>query len=251
MDVPAGWVRVIRGPRPPSKPTPPMSATRAPQEFEPSVPVADAIGEVKKVEAAIAAGADSFHAQGLQEALRIARNKSRLPSVSERVESCKKFLERRTSSTRPPPRKQFTRQRLPRGERRLAQLQAEASMPVGEVLPQVSALQGQIDAGRAETAERRSKWMGTGAPLCQSNSTHAHRSSGVGGVVKRQELRSEECNRVRAVEEASGAALTLQSRLESGVASEEFEWGQPRSTVCGPADFRTLSRRSRPVWKPI
>ena len=64
------------------------------------------------------------------------------------------------------------RQRLPRGERRLAQLQAEASKPVGEVLPQVSALQGQIDAliqerdaGRAETAETRSKWMGTG-PLC-------------------------------------------------------------------------------------
>ena len=236
MDVPTGWVRVIRGPRPPSekwpaarpvsvgrwrsgqqsKPSPPKSASR-PQEFEPSrtpeVAVADAIGEVKKLEAAIAAlGADSVHARGLQEALRIARNESRLPSVSERVESCKKFLERarqRVSRAqdvidKATAQKAVHEAEVAEGERRLAQLQAEASQPVGEVLPQVSVLQGQIDAlirerdaGRAETAEGRSKWMGTGPPLCRSNSTHAHRSSGVGQVVKRQELRSEECNRVR------------------------------------------------------
>ena len=56
--------------------------------------VADAMGEVEKLEAAIEAlGADSVHAQCLQEVLSIARNMSRLPTASERVESCKKFLD--------------------------------------------------------------------------------------------------------------------------------------------------------------
>ena len=118
LDVPSGWLRVLRGPRPPSekwpvthrpssvsrgrsgqsKP-PPKVARSAPREFKPSrtpeVAVSEAAGEVKKLEAAIAAlGEDSAHAKGLHEALRIARARSTLPSVAERVESCKKFLDR-------------------------------------------------------------------------------------------------------------------------------------------------------------
>ena len=105
----------------------------------------NAMGEVKKLEAAIAAlGADSVHARGLQEALRIARNKSRLPSVAERVESCKKFLERVSRAQdvidKATAQKAVHEAEETEGERRLAQLQAEASKPVGEGLPQVSAL---------------------------------------------------------------------------------------------------------------
>ena len=98
-----------------------------------------------KLEAAIAALGD----RGLQEALRIARNKSRLPPVSERVESCKKFLERarqRVSRAqdvinKATAQKAVHEAEVAEGERRLPQLQAEASQPVGEVLPQVSVLQ--------------------------------------------------------------------------------------------------------------
>ena len=61
-------------------------------------------------------------------------------------------------------------------ERRLTSLQGEASTPVGEVLPQVSVLQGQIDAlirerdaGRAVSeSERQAKWMGTGPPWVEA-----------------------------------------------------------------------------------
>ena len=112
------WVRVLRGPRLPSekwpvahrpssvgrwrsgqsKPTPQKFAGVVPQEFKPSTPevaVSEAVGEVKKLEAAIAAlGPGSVHAKGLHEALRIARARSKLPPVAERVESCKKFLDR-------------------------------------------------------------------------------------------------------------------------------------------------------------
>ena len=57
-----------------------------------------------------------------------------------------------------------------------------------------------IDSGtrrRSSRNCRRAKQVdGHRAPLCRSNPTHAHRCSGVGQVVKRQELRSEECTRV-------------------------------------------------------
>ena len=60
------------------------SARSAPQEFKPSrtpeVAVSEAVGEVKKLEAAIVAfGEDSVHAKGLHEALRVASARSTLP----------------------------------------------------------------------------------------------------------------------------------------------------------------------------
>ena len=138
-------VRVIRGPRstaremascaPPcfcgplaSRSSPTKSSNASPQVFQPcrspEVVVADAIREVKKLEAAIAT---SVHARGVRETLRIARNKTKLPSVSEWVESCKKFLERAKQRVSPH-RKQFKRAEVAKGECRLAQLQVEASM---------------------------------------------------------------------------------------------------------------------------
>ena len=90
---------------------------------------------MKKLEAAIAAlGADSVHARGLQEALRIARNKSKLPSASERVELCKKILDRarqRVSRAqdvidKATAQKAVHEAEVAEGERRLAQVQVEA-----------------------------------------------------------------------------------------------------------------------------
>ena len=66
------------------------------------------------------------------------------------------------------------------GERRSASLQVEASGPVGKVLPQVSVLQGQIDAlirerdaGRAASESERQPR----ASLCRSNPTQGHSTS--------------------------------------------------------------------------
>ena len=86
--------------------------------------------------------------------MRIAQNKSRLLSVSERVESCKKFLERAWQSVsrahyvldKATAQKTVHEAEVAEGDCRFAQLQMEALKPVGEVLPQVSILQGQIIA---------------------------------------------------------------------------------------------------------
>ena len=90
------------------------------------------------------------------------------------------------------------------GERRLAQLQAEASKPA-ELPPQVSTLQGQIDAlirerdaGRSVLEFREERQVdGVRTALHRSNPADAHRSSGIGSVVEQPELRFAECNRVR------------------------------------------------------
>ena len=56
--------------------------------------VADAVADVQ-LEAAIAVlDGDNVHAKGLQEALRVARSKTKVPPISERVETCKTFVER-------------------------------------------------------------------------------------------------------------------------------------------------------------
>ena len=159
------------------------------------------------MEAAIAAlGADSIHARGLQEALRIAgRRASCLPLWSgwSRASSwngpgreCQEF---KTSQDKATAQKAVHEAEVAEGERRVAQLEVEVSKPVGEVPPQVSILQGQIDAlirerdaGRAKTTEGKpSAW---GQVLLFVD---AHRSSGIGGLVKRPELRFAERNRVR------------------------------------------------------
>ena len=89
---------------------------------------------------------------------RIAGSKSRLLSVSERVESRKKFLERvRTSSTRLVNQKAVHEAEVKASWR-------SASTGVG----QIDALIRERDAGRAQTAERQGKWMGTGPPCVEA-----------------------------------------------------------------------------------
>ena len=69
--------------------------------------------------------------------------------------------------------KKIHEEEVAEGERRLAHLQAEKLV---EVLPQVSALQSQIDAligerdaGRSELkSQRRDKWMGEGPPCIET-----------------------------------------------------------------------------------
>ena len=85
---------------------------------------------------AIAAlGEDSIHAKGLHEAPRIARARSALPPVAERVESCKKFLDRARQRVvraqdvidKATAQKKIHDEEVAEGERRLVHLQAEAS----------------------------------------------------------------------------------------------------------------------------
>ena len=83
---------------------------------------------------------DSVHAEGLHEALRIARAKSMLPPVAERVESCKMFLDRARQGGEGP--------RGGRGE------------------SQIDALIRERDAGRSELES--DKWMGAGPPCIEA-----------------------------------------------------------------------------------
>ena len=154
-----------------------------PQEFKPSrtpeVAVSEAVGEVKKLEAAIAArGEDSVHANCLHAALRIPRARSTLSPVAERVESCKKFLDRARQRVidKATAQKRIHEKEVAEGERRLAQLQAEASKPA-EVPPQVSLLQSQIDvlirerdAGRSELESERRQVDGRRTALHRKHS---------------------------------------------------------------------------------
>ena len=56
---------------------------------------ADAVGEIERLKAAIAALGDSTaHAIPLKEALQVAQTRASVRPVEERVESCKFFLER-------------------------------------------------------------------------------------------------------------------------------------------------------------
>ena len=111
VDVPAGWVQVLRGRRPPaekwptvqrgvgrwrqeksSKSSPPKRNSVPLPEHKPSrapeSAFADAVDEVKRLEAAIEVlGGDNVHTKGLQAALRVTR------AGVERVEACKLFLE--------------------------------------------------------------------------------------------------------------------------------------------------------------
>ena len=75
---------------PQSIPPPIRQASRAPD-----VVAADAVSEVSRLENAIQVlGETNPHAQFLVEALRVARAKTTLPLLQERIKSCKTFIER-------------------------------------------------------------------------------------------------------------------------------------------------------------
>ena len=148
---------------------------------------ADAVGEIERLQAAIAALGDSTTlVKPLQESLRVAQTRASVPPIQERVDSCKLFLERAKKRVQRAQevidkaceQKVLYEAEVVEGEERLAKLVAEAaniqSPPV--VAPQVSELQARIDAlvverdalrsghGIPVPAPAQGAWMGCGPP---------------------------------------------------------------------------------------
>ena len=167
LDVPSGWVQVLRGPRPPSVKSPAREGSRAPSgrwclqstppplrqdSRSPEVVAVDAVAEVKRLENAIQVlGETNLHAQPSVEALRIARAKTTVLPLQERIQSCKTFLERVARAkgviARAIEQKEICVKEVSEGESRLQTLMSEeVSVPAHvPVPPDVQELQRQID----------------------------------------------------------------------------------------------------------
>ena len=130
----------------------------------------------------------AIHAKSLHEALRVARNKTKLPPIQEQVESCKSFLERaRKRVLRAQAvidsaieQKAVYEKEVADGKLRLEALQAQGTNPPPAVSSLVSELQQKIDnlvkerdalrpcpddVGVHKNAE---KWMGQGPPSLEN-----------------------------------------------------------------------------------
>ena len=181
MDVSSGWVQILRGPRPRSVRWPRATAQRpqrqgSPKDVQqfcqsvqtgsgvalvhslsrsPETVAVEAAAEVKQLEAAIGVlGENNIHAKSLHEALRVARNKMKLPPIQEQVEFCKSFLERARkrvlraqavidSATE---QKAVYEKEVADGELRLEALQAQGTNPPPPAVSSlVSELQHKID----------------------------------------------------------------------------------------------------------
>ena len=106
LDVPSGWVRIIRGPRPRSVQWPRADAPQRPHQRGQRQ---GSLKEVQHSRQCVQTGSGvvpshlpsrspevkqlNIHAKSLH-ALRVARNKTKLPPIQEQVESCKSFLQR-------------------------------------------------------------------------------------------------------------------------------------------------------------
>ena len=212
MDVPNGWVQIIRGPRPKSVQWPKASAQR-PQRSpaqqtrqsvltgsgvasvpslsrSPEIVAVEAAAEVKQLEAAIGVlGENNVHAKSLHEALRVARNKTKLPPIQDQVESCKSFLERARKRVlraqavidRAVEQKAVYEKEVADGEVRLEALRAKGTNPPPlAVSSLVSELQQKIDNLVKERDALRPcpddvgvpkishKWMGQGPPSLEN-----------------------------------------------------------------------------------
>ena len=141
VDTPSGWVQIIRGPRRPLSTT--HEARRATEKVrhegrvhkasrQPRAAVAlavDTAAEVERFESAIAvSGEANPHARPLKDALQATKSRSKVPPVAERVEACKKFLER---AKRRVARRQrvINMEEVEEAEKRMLVLQAEAAHP--------------------------------------------------------------------------------------------------------------------------
>ena len=167
-------------------PIPAFKPNRAPE-----VVVADAVADVQRLEAAIAVlGGDNVHAKGLQEALRVARSKTKVLPISERVEACKLFVERAKKWSSERAQEVMDKahawrivheEEVAEGERRLALLQAEVATPGPDPNVQVTQLQQQIDSLVRERDALRAnavaatvpqdkpvQWMGNGPPSVEN-----------------------------------------------------------------------------------
>ena len=166
-------------------PNPAFKPSRAPK-----VVVADAVADVQRLEAAIAVlGGDNVHAKDLQEAFRVARSKTKVPPISERVEACKTFVEKakkRVQRAQEVMDKALAQrivheEEVAEVERRLALLQAEVATPGPDPIVQVTQLQQQTDslvrerdALRANAVaatvpqDKPAQWMGNGPPSAEN-----------------------------------------------------------------------------------
>ena len=146
--------------------------------------------EVKQLEAAIGVlGENNIHAKSLHEALRVARNKTKLPPIQEQVESCKSFLERARKRVlraqavidRAVEQKAVCEKEVADGEVRLEALRAQGTNPPPlAVSSLVSELQQKIDNLVKERDALRPcpddvgvpkishKWMGQGPPSLEN-----------------------------------------------------------------------------------
>ena len=202
----SGWVQVLRGPRPPSekwpsakdahrvhqsgrwrqpKPDKVHPLQSPPPLRQPSNPpeaaAAIASAEVQRLETAISAlGETSPHAKPLVEALRIARAKSAVPPLQQRIQSRKLYIERAKQRvvraeaviTRAVEQKAIYDGEVAEGEERLQQLLSEDALPAppAPACPaQVAELQRQIDDLMKEremwkVAQKQGIWCSDGPP---------------------------------------------------------------------------------------
>ena len=141
----------------------------------------NASAEVQRLETAISAlGETSPHAKPLVEALRIARAKSAVPPLQQRIQSCKLCIERAKQRvvraeaviTRAVEQKAICEGEVAEGEKRLQQLLSEdasSAPPVPACSPQVAKLQRQIDDLTKEremwkVARKQGVWCSDGPP---------------------------------------------------------------------------------------
>ena len=185
LDVPSGWVRVLRGPRPKSEQWPAANAKKPaslpknrwrreqsiptqpglwklppprPPSRAPEVVAAEATEEVRRLEAAVSAlGEGNAHSKPLLKALEVARARSHIEPVDKRIDSCKSFLERARKRAgrleaviaRATTEKDVCLQEIVESERRLGQLEVQARVRPTQVDAQVEVsvgvLQEKID----------------------------------------------------------------------------------------------------------
>ena len=220
-----GWVQIVRGPRPKSETWPRAKKhgnalpPGKPKSHSPQVPVrqpsrlpeqvaADAAEEVHRLEAAVQVlgGENNAHAKPLVEALKAARAKSRVPPVSERLTSCRNFLERaRKRVTRAEDliakaveQKAVFMQEVAEAEERLKQLEAEESKPMPPSEPGVMELQRRIEELGPRT--RRIACLHAGSVVCRRPPVHGrhptnakYRSPRAARVAQRTKLRIAQC----------------------------------------------------------
>ena len=124
---------------------------------------------MERLEAAIGVlGEKNPHARPLLDALRVAKSRSKLPPVDERVEACRTFLERAKRRvaradeviTRAQEQKAVYVAEVEEAERGLALLQSEASVPLQSVVPEVGELQRQVSELVRERDILRSELQG-------------------------------------------------------------------------------------------
>ena len=194
LDVPSGWVQIIRGPRPRSVQWP-----RAPAQRPHLRRMFSNLVSQRRFRSGACTFTQPFtrdsrrggsrRSEAVHEALRVARNKTKLPPIQEQVESCKSFIERartrvlraKAVTDRAIEQKAVCEKEVADGELRLEALQAQGANPPPPVVSSlVSELQQKIDTLVEERDALRpcpdevgvhknsDKWTGQGPPSLEN-----------------------------------------------------------------------------------